>query len=246
MRRLWVSALVSAAVLCGAASVQAAPEAIFSSSYYSSGNEVLSLATNNGPYTIDTNGFQGWVSTGAVEGPQIGGPDGNQNFYSGLGPRSVVLNNYFGFVVNTLPAGTVVYSATLSVPTYDVSDPTGNGFNYSLFDSTRLSGSLYDAASPNLSLAQAMQSGALLGTFAIGGTNGIQGYTVANFGLNSIGVTDLNYDISHGSQYFVISGSIDGLLAAPEPATWVTMLLGVAAVGANFRRRRGRAMSATV
>jgi hypothetical protein len=66
--------------------------------------------------------------------------------------------------------------------------------------------------------------------------------TPANFATD--GICDVAGANGYCSQSFSINGSPSGVAGVPEPATWVTMLIGIGGMGLVMRRQRRSQLSA--
>ena len=134
------SFLIGAAAAALAAGVSAPASAQYSYAFgfssYSSGQQTLSVSdTVAGAVTIDTNGFQGWLSDTYSN---MAGPSYNTNYITGdvYGEK---FNNFFVFSLAGLSG---VTSATLNLYSYEITDP----LTYGLYDVSTPFSTLYDAS----------------------------------------------------------------------------------------------------
>ncbi len=224
-----------AAAVAGLAIAAAGPASAQYAFGYSQhdGGETLTLGTGSGPLVLDTNGFQGWVSTGYAN---TAGPDSNTNYIVGDLGGGNLFNDFFVFDISRLTGP--VSSVTLSLNPQQITAP----LTFRLGGANQVLGSLYDAASPDSSLYTALESGRWYGLFGLDPNTSFGG--PLSFSLNGNAIADLNADIANGDQYFAIGGTVDPAAPVPEPAAWAMMLTGIAGLGAAMRSRRRPALSA--
>jgi hypothetical protein len=232
---LWLGVIALIVGLFASAPANAQPYAFGFSAYDS--NETLTLATTDGSVVLDTGRFQGWISnSGDVN---EAGPDGNTSYFTGAN-GGVLYNDFFAFNITGLTPGAVVTGVTLSVSAFTISDDV----TYTISNASALanSGALFDGASPNLAIYNALGVGGF-GSFAL--TPG-QSDTTVSFALNGAAISAINADIGAGDEYFAVGGTVSATPTIPEPATWAMMLLGFAGLGfAGYRAsRKGAALSA--
>ena len=184
------------------------------------GCATLSLLVGKTWIDINTGGFQGWISTNSYN---IGGPAGvNSNYIAGAYDNTSY-NDYFGFYLSDLHATAPITAAKLIV----YSGLINERVNYSLFGATQWISQLETGPSPNTALYHALATGPEydLSILSANTTNPMAQLT---FMLNGLALTDINRAIQNRTMMFAISGHAD---PAPEPSTWVLMLIGLAAVG---------------
>jgi hypothetical protein len=191
----------------------------------SSGSQML--ITDSG--SVDTGGFQGWVSTGYGN---TGGPGGNTNYIVGS-YGGADFNDYFVFSTDSFTGP--VTAASLSVNAAYTLDSVA----LRLGAASSLIGSLYNAASPDTALHDALGSGTSYGSFSFDGSDYFQQLT---FTLNAAGLADLNAAIAN-HQSFAIGGSLNASSPTPEPASWAMMVGGFGVIGGALRSRRRAAVT---
>lgn len=192
-----------------------------------------SFATDFGSGGVTTGSYAGVDVVGA---DQYGGAGGSGNFASTFGAYSLNLStsdpvgiNYFGFWLSALDSGNTV--------TFSRAGTTV--FSFSPVDVLALVGgnSAY-YGNPDAPYA---------------GANGGQPYVFLNFFDTdgafdrvtfSEGLANAGYESDNHTVGFYIAESGTPVGSVPEPAAWVTMILGFGAVGAVARRRTTRARAA--
>jgi hypothetical protein len=193
------------------------------------GYATLSLLVGKTWININTDGFQGWISTNSYD---IGGPTGaNSNYIVGVYNDSSY-NDYFGFNLSGLHSTAAITSAKLIVYSGLISEKV----NYSLFGATEWISQLQTGCSPNTVLYHDLATGPEYDA-SILFANTANPTAQLTFMLNGLAVIDINSAIQNRTMMFAISGHAD---PAPEPTTWVLMLSGFAALG-YVRYRRSRA-----
>jgi hypothetical protein len=198
----------------------------------------LSLKVGNTTVTINTGGFQGWISNNSFN---IGGPLGaNSNYMVGV-YNNASYNNYFGFNLSALGSTATVTSAKLIID----SGLINTRVNYSLFDATQWISQLEAGSSPNTALYDALETGADVDPTILS-PNTTNPTAQLEFTLDESAVTDINTAIRNRTMMFALSGHAELADAVPEPSTWVLMLAGLAGLGlvASLKGARGQGSAA--
>ena len=183
------------------------------------GYATLSLLVGESWIDINTGGFQGWISTNSYN---IGGPTGvNSNYIVGVYDNTSY-NDYFGFYLSDLHLTVPVTAAKLIVYSGLINEKV----NYSLFGATQWISQLETGPSPNTALYHALATGPEYDP-SILSPNTTNPMAQLTFMLDGLALTDINSAIQSRTMMFAISGHAD---PAPEPSTWVLMLIGLAAL----------------
>ena len=233
---LWGSAPAGAAPACATAPGAYAFACTGSSAYYAT----LTLQVGGKTVSVSTGGFQGWVSNASFN---IGGPLGvNSNYVVGV-YNNASYNNYFGFNLSRLGSTASVTSASLIVN----SGVINATMNYTLFGAADLLSQLDANFSPNTNLYDALAAGPVYDD-PILTPNTTDPFQPLVFTLNESAIGDINDAIQNRS-VFAISGhaalpSTVFVGSVPEPATWILMLAGFAALGSVAHRQAARRRAA--
>lgn len=106
-----------------------------------------------------------------------------------------------------------------------------------MFDSSSLAGQLYNTATDDSALYNALAQGTQIGSFAF---NNGQWYDWVDIAFNSAGLSALNSQIAAGATTFAVSGSI-GAPTAPAPLVG-NGLLAALATALALLATRGRGL----
>ena len=185
--------------------------------------------------------FQGFISnTDASVVPSVGGPNGTNTSYAAGSYSGMVLVDYLGFNLASLPSTvTSITSATLVMESGKVT----NNLTYTLFGATQWVTQLGTPADQNAALYAAMVktvSSGSYGSFEVA-QNTNNPVAQLMFTLNAAAVNDINAAIKVKG-VFAIAGQ--GSAPVPEPSTWVMMLAGFAGLGIVARRRAAKRRAA--
>ena len=203
----------------------------------SSGNLVATVTTSSALGV-----FQGFISNtdGSVV-PSVGGPNGKNTSYAAGSYGGMLLIDYFGFNLASLPSTvTTIASATLVVKSGKVTDDV----TYSLFGATQWVTQLETPGAQNAALYANMVNGAganSYGSFQVA-ENLTNSMTELMFVLNGSAVSDINAAIQTKT-VFALAGQVSAA-SVPEPSTWVMMLAGFAGLGVVARRRAAKRRAA--
>jgi len=149
--------------------------------------------------------------------------------HDGQAKQCVARGNFRDFFVfSTANFTGPVTSASLSLYSYSISGPITLRFG------AAQASALYDTASPDTALYNALGSGTLYGSFNLDASDSSSTLT---FTLNAAGIADLNSAIADHRD-FAIAGSLATSSPTPEPASWALMLGGFGLVGGAMRRRK--------
>jgi PEP-CTERM motif-containing protein len=187
--------------------------------------------------------FQGFISNtdpGTSVVPSVGGPNGTNTSYAVGSYNGMLLVDYLGFNLASLPSTvTSITSATLVMESGKVT----NDLTYTLFGATQWVNQLETPADQNAALYAAMVktvSSGSYGSFQVAqNTNNPMAQLV--FLLQGSAVADINAAIA-AKGVFVIAGEASA--PVPEPSTWVMMLAGFAGLGIAARRRAAKRRAA--
>jgi hypothetical protein len=202
------------------------------------GFATLSLTVGNTTVDINTDGFQGWISTSLRDIP-------GDNYMAGV-YNNASYNDYFGFNLSSLRATATVSSAKLTVYSGLISEK----LNYTLFGVATQSiiSELETGLGSDPTLFQDLVAGPEYDISTVS-ANATDPTAQLTFTLGGSAVADINAAIRNRS-IFAISGHVDlasAVLSAPvpEPSTWALMLAGFAGLGVMARRAARRRAAAS-
>ena len=204
----------------------------------SSGNLVATVSTSSALGI-----FQGFISNtdGSVV-PSVGGPNGKNTSYAAGSYGGMLLIDYFGFNLASLPSTvTTIASATLVLESGKVT----NNVTYTLFGATQWVTQLETPGAQNAALYANMVNGAganSYGSFQVA-ENTTNTMTELMFVLNGSAVSDINAAIK-SKAVFAVAGQVSAAASVPEPSTWVMLLAGFAGLGVVARRRAAKRRAA--
>jgi PEP-CTERM motif len=188
--------------------------------------------------------FQGFISNtdpGASVLPSIGGPNGTNTSYAAGSYNGMLLVDYLGFNLASLPKTvTSITSATLVMESGKVT----NNLTYTLFGASQWVTQLETPGDQNAALYANLVKGVgtgFYGSFQVAKTTG-SSVSELMFTLNAAAVSDINTAIQNKT-VFVVAGQVSAA-AVPEPSTWVMMLAGFAGLGIVARRRAAKRRAA--
>jgi hypothetical protein len=183
--------------------------------------------------------FQGFISnTDASVVPSLGGPNGTNTSYAAGSYGGMLLVDYFGFNLASLPSTvTSITSATLVIESGKVT----SNLTYTLFGASQWVSQLETPGDQNAALYANLVSGVgdSYGSFQVAKTSSV---SKLMFTLNAAAVSDINTAIENKT-VFVVAGQVSAA-AAPEPSTWVMLLAGFAGLGVVARRRAAKRRAA--
>jgi hypothetical protein len=184
--------------------------------------------------------FQGFISNTLSVLPSYGGPNGTNTSYAAGSYSGMVLVDYLGFNLASLPSTvTSITSATLVMESGKVT----NNLTYTLFGATQWVTQLGTPADQNAALYAAMVktvSSGSYGSFEVA-QNTNNPVAQLMFTLNAAAVNDINAAIKVKG-VFAIAGQASA--PVPEPSTWVMLLAGFAGLGVVARRRAAKRRAA--
>ena len=186
--------------------------------------------------------FQGFISnTDSSVVPSVGGPNGKNTSYAAGSYGGMLLVDYFGFNLASLPATvTSITSATLVVELGTVT----NNLTYTLFGATQWVSQLETPGDQNAALYANLVKGVgtdFYGSFQVAQNTG-SSMTELMLTLNAAAVGDINTAIKNKA-VFALAGQVSAA-AVPEPSTWVMLLAGFAGLGVVARRRAAKRRAA--
>jgi len=186
--------------------------------------------------------FQGFISnTEASVVPSVGGPNGTNTSYAAGSYNGMLLVDYLGFNLASLPSNvTSITSATLVMESGKVT----NNLTYTLFGATQWVTQLETPGDQNAALYANLVKGVgtdSYGSFQVAKTTG-SSVSELMFTLNAAAVSDINTAIK-SKTVFVVAGQVSAA-AVPEPSTWVMLLAGFAGLGVVARRRAAKRRAA--
>jgi len=186
--------------------------------------------------------FQGFISnTEHSVLPSVGGPNGSNTSYAAGSYNGMLLIDYLGFNLASLPSNvTSITSATLVMESGKVT----NNLTYTLFGATQWVTQLETPGDQNAALYANLVKGVgtdSYGSFQVAKTTG-SSVSELMFTLNAAAVSDINTAIK-SKTVFVVAGQVSAA-AVPEPSTWVMLLAGFAGLGVVARRRAAKRRAA--
>ena len=232
-------AVLYEAAMCGPAHAVVQPLAFVGTA---SLHPVLELFDSSGTLvaTVSTSSalgvFQGFISNSdPTVLPSLGGPTGTNTSYAAGSYNGMLLVDYLGFNLASLPSTvTSITSATLVMDSGQVS--TG-GVTYTLFGATQWVTELETPGDQNAALYANLVNGVstdFYDSVQIGAS-----MTPVTLLLNAAAVSDINTAIE-SKGVFAVGGQVSGVAVVPEPSTWVMLLAGFAGLGAVARRRAAK------
>ncbi len=178
--------------------------------------------------------FQGFISnTDYSVVPSYGGPSGINTSYAAGSYNGMLLVDYLGFNLASLPSTvTSITSATLVMESGKVT----NNLTYTLFGATQWVTQLETPGDQNAALYANLVKGVSdsYGSFQVAKTTG-NSVSELMLTLNAAAVSDINTAIKNKA-VFVVAGQVSAA-AVPEPSTWVMLFAGFAGLGVVARRR---------
>ena len=185
--------------------------------------------------------FQGFISNSdASVVPSVGGPNGTNTSYAAGSYGGMLLVDYFGFNLASLPSTvTSITSATLVIESGKVT----SNLTYTLFGASQWVSQLEKPGDQNAALYANMVKGVgdSYGSFQVAKTTG-SSVSDLMFTLNAAAVSDINTAIKNKT-VFVVAGQVSAA-AVPEPSTWVMLFAGFAGLGVVARRRAAKRRAA--
>jgi hypothetical protein len=186
--------------------------------------------------------FQGFISnTEASVVPSVGGPNGTNTSYAAGSYGGMLLVDYLGFNLASLPSTvTSITSATLVIESGKVT----SNLTYTLFGASQWVSQLETPGDQNAALYANLVKGVgtdSYGSFQVAKTTG-SSVSELMFTLNAAAVSDINTAIK-SKTVFVVAGQVSAA-AVPEPSTWVMLLAGFAGLGVVARRRAAKRRAA--
>ena len=215
MKKLF--AFAATAVLCSTV-LPSSAHAAYLFGFSPTGSQTLTI---NGTTVIQAHQM-GWFD---AHGEHIAG---NSNYYVSDADEGDV-RNFFGFDLSNISE--IVTSAVLNISNDPSAGVSGAPFAWTLFDVENSIDS--SVGYQDVGIWSDLGSGASYGAVNVAGPT-----SNVSLALNSTGLNSLNR--AAGSSFYV-GGSLASVSAAvPEPASWLMMILGFAAVGGTMRSRNRR------
>lgn len=186
--------------------------------------------------------FQGFISnTEHSVLPSVGGPNGSNTSYAAGSYNGMLLIDYLGFNLASLPSNvTSITSATLVMESGKVT----NNLTYTLFGATQWVTQLETPGDQNAALYANLVKGVgtdFYGSFQVA-KNVSTSMTELMLALNAAAVSEINTTIADKG-VFVVAGQVSAA-SVPEPSTWVMLLAGFAGLGVVARRRAAKRRAA--
>ena len=233
----------SIAVLCEAAISEPAHAVVQPLAFVGTANlePTLELFNSSGTLvaTVSTSSalgvFQGFISnTDPTVLPSVGGPTGTNLSYAAGSYNGMLLVDYLGFNLASLPSTvTSISSATVLMGSGIVT----TNVTYTMFGATQWVPQLETPGDQNAALYANLVAGVDTGFYnsvQIGASN-----TPVTLVLNATAVSDINTAITN-TGVFAVAGQVSGAAVVPEPSTWVMLLAGFAGLGAVAHRRAAK------